>query len=490
MNDVSDLWSISMPGKSNRIRLIAAAALALAALPAAAQTRDAPPPPAAERLGLDSLFGANMVLQRDRPIAIWGRAKPGERVEVSLGGKRAVAVADADGVWRARLAPRRAGGPYRLEASAASFHDRYDDVMIGEVWLCAGQSNMEFRRSKALDLDQRFAPDPGLRILDVARQQAPAPSPHLMTLGGWSRSAPATAANFSAICHHFGQRLRAALGVPIGLIDAAWGGTQIAAFVDEDMLTSRELAPSIADPASRQNGGRVFNGMIAPLAPFALRGVLWYQGESDTHRPEAYGARLAALAASWRKAFAQPLPFVVIQLPAFDPAPKDPSGHWAIVREAQRRFAANDDRAGLVVQIDQGSAHKLHPPRKAVVAERAAAVALAEVYRSGGAKGPRAATIARTKTAIRIRFATAGALSGRDGPAVEGFELCAERCAPVAARVIGARDVELPIPAGTDPRSVRYAWVDVPAPALFDGSGWPVGPFETAIPKRGKARID
>src|SRR5690606_22567674 len=130
--------------------------------------------------------------QRDRPIAIWGRAKPGERIEVSLGSRRAEAVADADGVWRTQLAARHAGGPYRMEASAPSFHDRYDNVVIGDVWLCAGQSNMEFRRSKALDLDQRFAPDASLRILDVARQQAPTPSPHLMTLGGWSRSAPAT----------------------------------------------------------------------------------------------------------------------------------------------------------------------------------------------------------------------------------------------------------------------------------------------------------
>jgi sialate O-acetylesterase len=479
-----------MPGKCNRLRLIAAAALALAAPPAAAQTRDAPPPPATERLGLDSLFGANMVLQRGRPIAIWGRAAPGERVAVSLGDKRAEAVTGADGVWRTRLSARHAGGPYRLDASAPSFHDRYDNVMVGDVWLCAGQSNMEFRRSKAVDLDQRFAPDAGLRMLDVARQQASAPSPHLMTLGGWSRSAPATAANFSAVCHHFGQRLRAALGVPVGLIDAAWGGTQIAAFVDEATLTSRELAPAIADPASRQNGGHVFNGMIAPLAPFALRGVLWYQGESDTHRPEAYGARLAALAASWRTAFAQPLPFVVIQLPAFDPAPKDPSGHWAVVREAQRRFAANDEKARLVVQIDQGSAHQLHPPQKAVVAERAAATALADVYRSGGAAGPRATTISRTKTAIRIGFEIKGGLTARNGPAVNGFELCDTVCAPVAARITGARKVELAIPPGTDPRSIRYAWADVPVPALFDRAGWPVGPFEATIPKQGKAKID
>lgn len=489
MSNVSDVGKMPMPGKSNRLRLIAAAALALAAQPAATQTRDAPPPPAAERLGLDSLFSANMVLQRGRPIAIWGRARPGERVALTLDDQRDETVTGADGVWRTQLSARRAGGPYRLEASAASFHDRYDNVMVGDVWLCAGQSNMEFRRSKALDLDQRFAPDAGLRMLDIARQQAAAPSPHLMTLGGWSRSAPATAANFSAVCHHFGQRLREALSVPIGLIDAAWGGTQIAAFVDEDLLTSRELAPSIADPASRQNGGRVFNGMIAPLAPFALRGVLWYQGESDTHRPEAYGARLAALAASWRKAFAQPLPFVVIQLPAFDPAPNDPSGNWAIVREAQRRFAANDKMASLVVQIDQGSAHQLHSPRKAVVAERSAAVALADVYRSGGATGPRATSIARTKHAIRIRFATKSALVAHNGQSVEGFELCAETCATVAAHIVGTHEVELPIPGGTDPRSVRYAWADAPAPWLFDRSGWPVGPFETAIPKRGKTSI-
>ncbi len=447
MAPVGEIWKVGqMPirRKSNNISPIAAAlALIFTAGTATAQTRAAPPPPAVERMGLDSVFGANMVLQRDHPVRLWGRGKPGERVALSLGTAHAEVTAGVDGRWAGVLPARPAGGPLVLRASAPSFDDYYPNVLVGDVWLCSGQSNMEFRRSKANDLDLDFATDDGLRLLDIGRRQDAAPSPHLMTLGGWSISATANAANFSAICHRFGQRLRAALDVPIGLISASWGGTRIAAFIDAPTLDARGLSTDDPDPASRQNSGRLFNAMIAPLGAVTLRGVLWYQGESDTHRPAGYRSKLAALAASWRKAFSQPLPFVVVQLPTFDPTPLDPSGNWAAVREAQRRFVADDGNAGLVVQIDQGSATELHPPEKALVAERSAAVALAVIYRRKAIKiGPILSRARRTGNVIALRFEVAERLIARKGDAVEGFEVCGESCVKAASRIVGRNRVQ------------------------------------------------
>lgn len=462
----------------------AALALATALMPlpvVAAQTRDAGTPPREERLGVDSLFGAHMVLQRDRPIRIWGRAKPGERVRISLGKAQARTVAGSDGAWSATLPAHFAGGPYRLEAWSPSFRDRFRDVLIGDVWLCSGQSNMEFRRSKAVDLPAQFAPDTGLRMLDIARREAPMPSPHLMTLGGWKVSTPENAMGFSAVCHHFGEQLRTRLRVPIGLVSASWGGTRIAAFVDAVTLAQRGLASGTADRLSRQNDGRVFNAMIAPLASFGLKGVLWYQGESDTHRPEGYARRLTALAASWRKAFNQPLPIIVVQLPPFDPSPRTPPGHWAQIREAQRRFVADDDAAGLVVQIDQDSAGNLHPTNKAVVADRAAETALSIAY-AGGSVGtlPR---LQRRGSTIILHYGVNGQLASPDGRTVRGYELCAQVCVAVPGRLTGANRVELTIPSHLEPQCLRYAWADVPRSHLRVKNGWPLGPFAVSLHK-------
>lgn len=468
----------------------AALALAAALMPvpgATAQTRDAGSPPREERLGMDSLFGAHMVLQRDRPIRVWGRAKPGERVRVSFGEAHARTVAGSNGSWAVTLSARPAGGPYLLKASAPSFSDQYRDILVGDVWLCSGQSNMEFRRSKATDLPARFATDNGLRMLDIARREAPAPSPHLMPLGGWSASSADSAARFSAICHHFGERLRARLKVPIGLIGASWGGTRIAAFVDAATLARRGVASGAVDRLPRQNDGRVFNAMIAPLAPFGLKGVLWYQGESDTHRPKGYEQRLTALAASWRQAFDHPLPMIVIQLPPFDPSPRTPPGHWAQIREAQRRFVAGDRVAGLVVQIDQDSADNLHPTNKAVVAVRAAETALGIAYAIGRPRP--VATLPRVERygpTIILHFGVDARLTSPDGRRVRGYELCAETCVAVPGHLAGPHRVELVIPDHLEPRCLRYAWSDVPISDLRTESGWPLGPF--AVPLRKAAR--
>lgn len=456
--------------------------LAVLAVPVAAQTRDAGSPPAQERLGLDTVFGPSMVLQRDRPIRVWGRARAGERVRVMLGTTAKEGLADHAGRWTVTLPQRTAGGPFTLTASAASFRDSYRGVMIGDVWLCAGQSNMEFRRSKASDLPTRFVKDDRLRIFDIARREAPAPSLHLMPISGWAASSLDSAARFSAICHHFGERLRARLNVPIGLIGASWGGTRISAFVDAASLARHGVASEAIDRVSRQNDGRVFNAMIAPLAPLGLRGVLWYQGESDTHRPDGYSQRLTALAASWRKAFDYPLPMIVVQLPPFDPTPRTPPGHWAQIREAQRRFVASDAAAGLVVQIDQDSATDLHPAKKAVVAERAAERALSVAYGRGymqsGAEVPR---ITQAGRSVTLDYGIGDRLAAPDGRAVRGFELCTDSCVAVLARLTGPRRIELTVPGPGIVQSVRYAWSDTPRADLRTERGGPPGPFAICL---------
>ncbi|MSR62017.1 MAG: sialate O-acetylesterase [Planctomycetes bacterium] len=418
---------------------------ALAALVAGACERAAPPlATATTRLVLARLFGEHMVLQRELPVPVWGESEPGARVRVVLGEHEAVTVAAADGHWRAELVGLEAGGPFELEVQSGAEVLTLGDVLVGEVWLGAGQSNMGTRMPQVEDAAREMgaADQPRLRIFMVDKEFAPEPAADAG--GRWVVLTPATVGSTSAVAYYFGCELVAALDVPIGVIVSAVGGTAIESWtpraaqdavpelaalltrVDafyakksveyektgspEFFQRQHELALQrweeaggdaaklgrrpklVRHPlASKNHPGNLYNSMIAPLGGYGLRGVVWYQGEYNTGtsletrealEPALYARQLETLVASWRARWGRELPFYVVQLSSWlAPSSRPVLDHgWPLVREQQARAVERLANSGLAVTLDVGDAENIHPPRKRPVGERLARLALHRTY--------------------------------------------------------------------------------------------------------------
>ena len=624
---------------------------------------------------LHAMFQDHAVLQRDAPIRIWGHAKPGERVEVLFAGKHARGRADADGRWQVQLPALSAGGPYTLRATAGRAMQRIDNVLVGDVWLCSGQSNMELQVWRSLDARAEIAGASGdtIRLLTVPQAGSVAPLETFATPTRWRTVTPDTVRDFSAACFYFARELQKTVDVPMGLINAAWGGSRIRAWTSADALNAtghyddelevlslysrdpvaatarwgelwgewwrgrrdavagdepwnpahvagkhwhnapKELGAwehwgmpelsaydgmvwyrttvqlsaqqaaqdavlvlgaadetdmtwvngrpvgstygagdarayplprgllragdntvvvnvldtyrdgGLAGPASAHAlrfadgtqaplGGAwryrvatgsdsppsapwqtaaglstLYNGMIAPLGRTGLRGMLWYQGESNTHEAARYRELLRALRDDWRARFGAGLPLLIVQLAAYGmPKTQPAESGWAELREAQRLAAAEDPHTGLAVTIDIGDRYDIHPPNKQEVGRRLARAARHVIY--GGqlpAAGPVPSSARRDGDAVVVAFGdVTGELVafGADGPI--GFELCTAQpgsCQYADAEIHG-NTVFLHAPSAASATRVRHCWADGPVCTLFDGAGLPAGPFEIAIP--------
>ena len=623
------------------------------------------------------LFRDHAVLQRDRPIAIWGQAAAHDLVTVSLASATVRTQADDGGVWRATLPAMPAGGPFVLSARTASGSVSVSDVLLGDVFLCSGQSNMEFPVQRADDAPNEIANSANARVrmLTVAHAASPVPLTRFAEPLSWQIAAPDTVAGWSAVCFFFARELQRTIHAPIGLIHSSFSGSNIRAWisaaglprgadyergvqllqlyardprqaqlqfgaqweqwwrdktgepaatapwsvklragadanwrvapaalgdwrswgvpelegftgsvwfrthvaltaeqarnamglslgainqVDETWINGRVLGNTfgynaeryyqipagmlqagdnlivvnasstygvgglLAGPTPRAihlRGGETiplsgewryrivpvrvgyppwapweavggmtthYNAMIAPLGHYGARGVLWYQGESNTSEPEGYQALLTALMADWRGQFGAELRYLVVQLPNYGGPPVRPAeSGWAALREAQRRAVANDPHAGLAVTIDLGEPRNLHPSNKQDVAARLARAARHVVYGETLApSGPTPRAAARRDERIVVRFGDVeAALVAYSHDSPIGFELCGESvgsCRFASSR-IDDTDVVLDIPAGLSPTRVRYCWADSPVCTLYDASGLPAGPFEVQI---------
>ncbi len=619
---------------------------------------------------LHPLFSDHAVLQRDRPMAVWGWAQPRERVIVSFANERAEVRADATGAWRAALPALRAGGPFTLEARTASgASERASDLLVGDVYLCSGQSNMEFPARGAAggagDGDER------IRLFKVPLTSALRPQSVWEMPTQWQQAQGAAIDAFSAVCYFFGREIRGTVDVPIGLIQSAWGGTRIESWLSaaalrgaggfEDGLAA--FADAVADPGGARaryraalaewwmqsdpgaragwssfafddsdwsrvtlagnswehsdaaalaafdgavwfrteftltpeqaaqateltlgpiddidltsvNGAVVggesnwqapraytlpigtlragrntlavgvldtigggglwggpetralhfadgsslamgetwryrisadlwnlppppphapwdghdaytslYNAMIAPLAPFGLRGVLWYQGESNVAAPDDYARLLPALMRDWRAAFAAPeLPFLVVQLANYGaPSPSSQRKSWGGLRDVQRRVVAADAHAGLAVSVDIGDRFDIHPTQKLVLAQRLARIARRLIYSESIAdSGPTPVFARRVGDTVVVTFAH-GPLIAYSAARPIAFELCdAQRsCRFVDASI---RGVEISLDArGLDPAFVRYCWGDAPVCNLYNDADLPAVPFEAPV---------
>jgi sialate O-acetylesterase len=437
---------------------------------------------------LPALFADHMVLQRDMKVPVWGWAEAGEKVTVSFGDQTKTATADKDGKWTVRLDELKAGGPYTLTVKGANTLE-VKDVLVGEVWLCSGQSNMAMRVGSCVNAKDEAAAAkfPKIRMFRVASGGSATPKQDCA--GSWQMCSPQTVGGFSATGYFFGRELHKELGVPIGLINSSVGGTPIEAWTHLDdqkkMLARKEVAPHAKGAITRGAGG-LYNGKIAPLAPYGLRGVIWYQGERNSRFAGSYLYRfqLPTMIANWRRIWGQgDFPFLTVQLPDFKaPQTKPVEGDgWVIVREGMLKSLATPN-TGLAVTLGLGNARDIHPKRKQGVGQRLALWALGTTYKKDIVySGPLYKSSSAGGGKIVIAFDhVGGGLSSTDGKPLAGFAISGEdrKFVSASAKIVGGT-VEVSSPLVKAPVAVRYAWAPNPKWNLTNKEGLPASPFRT-----------
>lgn len=467
---------------------------------------------------LPSIFSDHMVLQAGAGTAIWGWADPGEEVTVSLAGQSCSAVADRSGRWNARFAELKpAAGGLRLEAKGAHNAVAAQDVQVGEVWLCSGQSNMEMQVDGLhgkVDhaADEIAAADyPAIRMYefqetyDIVKLAVPPDAPLADRAGRWVVCSPATVAHFSAVGYFFGRALYRRLHVPIGLIEAAVGGTPIEAWTSRSAQEAvPELRPILDSWAQKldhydpktdfamtkrhrnlmvSNPGGLFNGIIAPLIPYSLRGVIWYQGERNAAGPFTgdYGRQLKTLVADWRARWQRPFYFAWVQLPRFGKEQKLPAekNGWGVAVRDEMRKTLSVPRTGMAIMIDTGGVTAGHPTTKVPVGERLALLAFHDVYGLPVEEwsGPlfRSGTVADGK--VVLTFDHAAGLRPAGGE-LHGFAIAgADRRFVWARAEIRGGQVVVWNAQVAKPAAVRYGWAGNPSCNLVNGAGLPASPF-------------
>lgn len=445
-------------------------ALALLAAPVGAEVSPHP------------LFSDGAVLQRDRVVPVWGTGASGERVEVRVGDQRVQTVV-RDGKWRVELQPRPAGGPYQMVIQGQN-RCTIENLVYGDVYLCSGQSNMEWTVDISAEKDLLLAEkqDPQLRLFLVERFLADKPQSRPVNRAGWNSSR----ARMSAVGYTFGRYLRRRENVPIGLISASWGGTVAEAWTSREALSSLpQMRSSLArkfEPGQPNQPAALYNGMIAPLQPFAIRGAIWYQGEANTGRAGQYQALLTTLIRNWRQAWqCGDFPFLLVQLAPYQQPAQEPQDHpWAQLREAQRKVASSEPATAMVVITDLGD-EDIHPLRKLPVGERLGLAARAFVYGEAVEwSGPQVESVTPRENGLEVRFSHVGA-----GLACQGEELTDFSLAPAygpfrwaEARITSPRTVLVRCPEIKQPKRLRFGWSVFPRVNLVNSYELPASPFQ------------
>lgn len=454
---------------------------------------------AAADVTLPNVFGSNMVLQRGRELPVWGRADPGEEVTVRLADQRASTTADDNGRWRVTLPALDAGGPHEMTVEGENTI-ALENVLVGEVWVCSGQSNMEWPVNRAENAEQEIqaAKYPEIRLFHIPRK--PAATPQQDVEAEWQACSSETVPGFSAVGYFFGRHLHKELNVPVGLIESAWGGTRIEPWTPPAGFQSVPALEDIADrledlPAQGADGGinhqsptALYNGMIAPIVPFTVRGAIWYQGEANLRDGLRYHAMMKGLIRGWRQVWDQgDFPFYYVQL-----APYRYNGdphRLPEIWQAQRQTLSVPN-TGMAVTTDIGNLDDIHPRNKQDVGKRLALWALAETYGRDGIvySGPLVKSVTAEDGKLRIRFEHAdGGLSSRDGKPLSRFEVAgpdgefvpAEAAIDGKTVVVGSEEVP-------EPTAVRFGWHQEAQPNLVNEAGLPASPFRAEASPSGQ----
>lgn len=459
------------------------------AVPDAGSVRDtaARAPGASASLGFASMFTDNMVLQRDQKIPIWGTGDTGKTVTLSVHGQTVSTKVGDDGKWSVTLDAMPAGGPFELTLTDGTQSRTLRNVMAGEVWLCAGQSNMAFVLKQAEGAAQELADAdsyPDIRTYRVSTWGSFAREPQDKAGGQWNIGSSKDVSEFSAVGYLFARELKKTVlkDVPIGLIDASRGATRIESWISRPTLEKQYDMAELRDSGYGATISSCSNGMIHPVVPYAVRGVLWYQGESNASRPAQYVRLFKTMVGEWRGLWNDPrLPFLTVQLPNYDR--KFDGDYFTLIREAQRQVAQEATNVWMAVSIDVGSATDVHPRKKKPVAERLARIALANVYgKEVPWTGPvfDSAELRGNRILVKFKGAADGLKDG-DGGILEGFSVAGKDGVykTADARIEGPDTVAVSSADVPKPASVRYAWAPDPKADLYDGAGLPAPPFST-----------
>ncbi len=487
--------------------------------------------PAHADIKTPAIFGSHMVLERDMKDPVWGWADPGEEVTVAIAGQTKTATAGADGSWRVVLDPMPAGGPHEMTIKGKNTLT-FGDVLIGEVWICSGQSNMQWPviATNSGELEVKGAKHPRIRLISVPQVGTQTPQKDFQ--GEWQTCRPETTAFFSAVGYLFGRRLHDTLEVPIGLINDAWGGSACEGWVRRDILAADPVykpllkhweeierdyprakaefdakmvdwnkaaakaksagkpePPRPADPDWNMNGnfrpGNIYNGVLKPTIGYGIRGVIWYQGESNAGRAYQYRELFPLMIKSWRDEWGQgDFPFFWVQLADFMDETREPrESAWAELREAQTMTMSRLPKTGEAVIIDVGEGQDIHPRNKQDVADRLARWALATVYNVPMAhRSPlyKAMEIKGDKVVLNLDHC-GGGLKTFDVPEVRGFAIAGDdhKFVWAKARIIAPTQIEVWADAVKNPKAVRYAWADNPVCNVSSAQGLPLTPFRT-----------
>jgi sialate O-acetylesterase len=487
---------------------------------------------------LPALISDNMVLLQDSKANVWGTADPGEKVTVTLGDKSSSATADPNGKWSAKLQGLAPGSGKELTVAGKNTLT-VKNVAVGEVWVASGQSNMEMAVNGALKSAEEIAAAkfPDIRVFSVTKKGSKTPLDDCT--GKWEVATPENAGHFSAVGYFFVREVHQKMKQPIGLIHTSWGGTPVETWIPESGMKSNERfgdhwakkmaaypaakaeyekqlpafkeaaekAKAEGKPAPRGprapegpdslNGmpGGLYNGMIAPVAPYTVRGAIWYQGESNAGpnnrgNMALYGQLFPTMILSWRFEFAKAqgvpreeseFPFLFVQLANYQKRFEQPTdSYWAQIREAQTG-TLEVPRTGMAVAIDVGEANDIHPKNKQEVGHRLALSALAQVYFNEiEFSGPLYGGMQIEDGKVRLNLSNAQGLKTTDGGPIKGFALAGDdQKFHWAKAEIGMDHVVVSCPEVPNPVAIRYGWADNPDVNLVNGAGLPASPFRS-----------
>ena len=432
------------------------------------------------------LFTDGAVLQRGQNVPVWGTANDGEKVTVEFAGQTATTTAQG-GKWKVELKPLEAGGPFSMKISGDN-EVTVNNLLVGEVWVASGQSNMEWTINASFqpEVEKPKAKFPQIRMITAMKAASLTPLDEVQ--GKWQECSPETVGGFSAVAYYFARDLHAKLGVPVGIISTSWGGTPAQAWTSAEGFAGQPELKGYADQLQAaevlpENGHQnfpaaLYNAMIAPVVPYAMKGVIWYQGEANAGQSKQYQTLFPAMIADWRAKWKLgDFPFLFVQIAPFKGLPPE-------IREAQLLTLAKSKNTAMAVTTDCGDANDIHPKQKEPVGHRLSLAARALAYSEKiEYSGPLYQEMKAAVDKAWISFSHAGGgLVAKDGD-LKGFTIAGAdgKFVPAKAEIKGDK-VVVSAEGVSDPKAVRYGWDNVPDVNLFNKEGLPASPFRTDLP--------
>jgi len=446
------------------------------------------------KINVASVLGDNMVLQRNTEVQIWGTSQPSEKLSVTTSWNNisTKCTADENGKWLVKVKTTEGGGPYTISIASPKEKIVIKNILLGEVWLCSGQSNMQMpvaglnngqlmNGSNELILD---ADNDNIRLFDVKR--VPAGTPQDTCEGKWAVASSETVAPFSAVGYLYAKKLQQKLHVPVGMICSCWGGTRIEAWMSQEALVKFPDALKLTSQEKFKPNNfatYLYNGMIAPIINYTIKGAIWYQGESNINNYKDYAALQASMVANWRKNFGVgDFPFYYVQIAPFS-YPNNKPINTAFQRDEQLKAMALIPNSGMVSTFDIGEEMCIHPAEKVTIANRLAYWAMSETYNCKGLayKTPTFKNVIYKDSVAILKFDNVPNGLTSFGKEVECFELAGSDSIFYPARLILDKEVKVVSPKVKAPVAVRYGFCNFPKTKgyLYNTAGLPVPSFRT-----------